>query len=176
VRSTRRSYANVTSTVALVIALGGGTAIAVQQINADKVDGLNAAKLDFTVRGKPNAEAKWKTVLSQGGLVIRARCVEESGYALGTRVKTKVNNAELQAVAGSNPATPDTEVLIEREFDKDEQPALPLSQGQQGQGTLVYSTPAGSHVSVVFQADVGGSIMGGETTCLIGGTALHAPG
>jgi hypothetical protein len=36
----------------------------------------------------------------------------------------------------------------------------------------------GSHVFLVFQANVGGSTIfgGGKKACLLGGTALHAPG
>jgi len=43
----RLTYANVVSTMALVLAAAGGTAVAVSAINADKVDGVNAAKIDF---------------------------------------------------------------------------------------------------------------------------------
>jgi hypothetical protein len=168
------TYANVTSTLALVVALAGGTALAVGGGNAEKVDGLNAAPLDFTVKGKPNAEAEWKTVLNQGGLVIRAKCIKESGYAFPTKVKTRVNNAEVQGVSTNDPASPDSVVLRNREFDKGDVELMPLGSGFQGEGTLSYSTPEGSHVSVVFQSDIG-SIMGGEQDCVLGGTALHAP-
>ena len=39
----RLTYANVISTIALLVAVGGGTALAVSHINAARVDGLNAA-------------------------------------------------------------------------------------------------------------------------------------
>ena len=64
---------------------------------------------------------------------------------------------------------------IDRDFDTADSVNLPLGSGTQGEGTLKYSTPGGSHVSLFFQADVG-SVLGDQKACLLGGTALHAPG
>ncbi|MGH2966099.1 MAG: hypothetical protein ACRDMH_12075 [Solirubrobacterales bacterium] len=169
----RLTYSNVTSTIALLIAVGGGTAYAVDHINADKVDGLNAAKLNFerpiTVGPNPNFER----VFDQGGLLIRARCGNQSGFFMDAQARTRVNNAEMQAVTTG--AQNEQHEAIDRDFDKVDSVDLPLGSGAQGVGTLTYSTPAGSHVSLVFQADVG-SILGDTKACLLGGTALHAPG
>lgn len=171
----RLTYANVISTLALIVAIGGGSAIALDKLNADSVDGVSAAKLNFTVNGKPNATAEWKKVLDFGGFVIRAKCIKESGFAMETRLRTRVNNAELQgSVSFLSNGVPVTNVLLEREFDKGEHPLLPTSSGEQGQGTITYSRPNGTDVTVVFQSDIG-SIMGGEKECVMGGTALQAP-
>lgn len=171
----RRSYANVTSTLALVIAAAGGTALAVGGGNADKVDGLNAAKIDYVVKAKV-PPTPFKTIFSQGGLVLRARCIEESGHFMDLIAKSKQNNAEIQvSVTSGTPAGLDRG--FDRDFDRGDQLDIGgLPTGSQGEATLTYSTRKGSHVSAVFQMDVG-SIFGGSGVkpCLVGGTALHVP-
>jgi hypothetical protein len=93
---------------------------------------------------------------------------------MDAQARTRVNNAEVQAVATGS--AKEEQEAIDRDFDKVDSLDLPLDSGTQGEGTLSYSTPAGSHVSLVFQADVGGIILGSQKACLLGGTALHAPG
>jgi hypothetical protein len=169
----RLSYANVTSTLALLVALGGGTAVAVEQINADKVDGLNAAKLDFERADPLGPNPEFKRVFDQGGLLIKARCGDQSGHFMDVQARTRVDNAEIQSV--TTDSLNDQHEAIDRNFDKVDSLDLPLGIGTQGEGTLTYSTPAGSHVSLVFQADVG-SVLGNKKACVLGGTALHVPG
>jgi len=169
----RLTYANVISTIALLLALGGGTALAVSHINAARVDGLNAAKLNFERPTTVGPNPKFKTVFDQGGLVIRARCGDLSGFFMAAKALTRVSNAEIQAV--TNDSQNVQHEAIDRDFDKADPLDLPLGVGTQGEGTLTYSTPKGSHVSLVFQADVG-STLGDKKACLLGGTALHAPG
>ena len=169
----RLTYANVISTLALVVALGGGTAFAVQHINADKVDGLNAAKLDFERADPLGPNPKFKRVFDQGGLIIKARCGNQSGHFMDVQARTRVDNAEIQTVTADSQNA--QHEAIDRDFDKVDSLDLPLGPGSQGEGTLTYSTPGRSHVSLVFQADVG-SVLGNKKACLLGGTALHAPG
>jgi hypothetical protein len=169
----RLTYSNVTSTVALLIALGGGSAYAVDHINADRVDGLNAARLDFERPITVGPNPKFKRVFDQGGLLIRARCGDLSGFFMDAQARTRVNNAEVQVVTSDSQN--EQHEAIDRDFDKVDSLDLPLGSGTQGEGTLTYSTPHGSHVALVFQADTGGLSLGGEKACLLGGTALHAP-
>jgi hypothetical protein len=168
----RLSYANVASTLALAVALGGGTAVAVNQINADKVDGLNAVRLDFRGPTTVGPNEPFKNVLHQGGLVIRARCIQQSSFFMDVQAKSTQNNAEIQIVTSNQ--IPETNVAINRDFDNGELLDFPLGPGEQGEGTLTYSTPQGSHVSIVFQADQG-SVLGDRKACLLGGTGMHTP-
>jgi len=178
-RMRRLSYANVTSTIALVCAAAGGTAAAVSGINADKVDGVNAAKIDYVVNDQPPPQ-KFKTILDQGGLRLRGRCVEQSGTDFVVKAISKVDDAEIQVSLITNDIGPsaDLEAAIDRNFDKgDELEVTALHVGGQGVAHLAFSTEAGSHVTATFQIDVG-SILGeaGPKRCLAGGTALHVPG
>ena len=93
---------------------------------------------------------------------------------MDVQARTRVDNAEVQTVTSDSQN--DQHEAIDRDFDQADSLDLPLGAGTQGEGTLTYSTPAGSHVSLVFQADTGGIILGAKKACLLGGTALHAPG
>lgn len=165
----------MTSTIALLVALGGGTALAVSHINAARVDGLNAAKLNFERPLTVGPNPKFRKVFDQGGLMIRARCGDLSGFFMDAKASSRVDNAEIQAVTTNSQN--EQHEAIDRDFDKGDPLALPLGPSTQGEGTLTYSTTRGSHVSIVFQADVGGSTIfgGGKKACLLGGTALHTP-
>jgi hypothetical protein len=168
----RLTYANVISTIALLVAVGGGTALAVSHINAARVDGLNAAKLNFERPLTVGPNPKFRKVFDQGGLVIRARCGDLSGFFMDAKASSRVDNAEIQAVTTGSQN--EQHEAIDRDFDKGDPLDLPLGPGSQGEGTLSYSTTRGSHVSLVFQADIG-SPLGDKKACLLGGTALHAP-
>ncbi len=139
-----------------------------------KVDGLNAARLDFERPITVGPNPKFKRVFDQGGLLIRARCGDLSGFFMDVQARTRVDNAEIQAV--TTDSSNEQDEAIDRNFDKADSLDVPLGAGSQGEGTLTYSTPSGSHVSLVFQADTGGLSLGSQKACLLGGTALHAPG
>ena len=96
----RLTYANVISTIALLVAVGGGTALAVSHINAARVDGLNAAKLNFERPLTVGPNPKFTKVFDQGGLVIRARCGDLSGFFMDAK-------AELQGQQRRNPGGDD---------------------------------------------------------------------
>lgn len=166
----RLTYANVTATLALVIALGGGTAVALNKINATSVNGVRAARISFIRPITIGPTAKFKTIFDHAGLRLQARCVQQSGFFMDARAKTRVNNAEIQADTTNN-ANAHTHAF-DRGFDKSEHLDLPLS-GDQGNGTLVYTTPRGAQVSIVFQADTG-SVLGDTKACFLGGHALYS--
>jgi len=174
----RLTYANVVSTMALVLAAAGGTAVAVSAINADKVDGVNAAKIDFVKPATGGPGKPLTTVMKQGGLVLKARCYQQSGNFLHLLAKSRRNNAEIQAAVVYDNASPKVNRGFDRDFDKADTLDITAlgSAARQGEVTLTYSTPPGSHVSAVFQMDVG-AIFGDSTQkdCLVGGSALHVP-
>jgi hypothetical protein len=169
------TYANVASTAALVIAVAGGTAIAVGGA-ASSVDGVSAGKISF-VRNAKLAPVKYKTFFRLGGLQIQARCVENSGHFLDERVRSARKNAEVHvSVTGLNQGTPDVEYVTDVDFDKGDK--LDIPETIQGNGTVVtvtFSTPKAAHVTATFQRNVAGGTLGGTKICLIGGTALFAP-
>ena len=174
----RLSYANVTATLALVAAVGGGTAIAVGGGDADSVDGVNAAKIDYVVAASGGPSKPLKTILRQGGLKLRARCYEQSGHFLDLFAVSRRNNAEIQVGVVYDTANPRVARGFDRGFDKGESLKISsLGIASQGEVTLTYSTPKGSHVSAVFQMDVG-AIFDDQPSkdCLVGGTATGVPG
>jgi hypothetical protein len=166
----RITYANVVSTVALVVALGGGTAVALDKINAGSVDGVSAARISFAKPTTIGPTAKFKPIFNHAGLVLRARCVQQSGFFMDAEAKSKVNNAEINGdmTANDNEHTH----VFDRDFDRNQPLELPLD-FDQGSGTLTYTTPKGSQVSIVLHADTG-SVLGGTKSCLIGGHALYS--
>jgi hypothetical protein len=171
----RLTYANVASTAALVIAIAGGTAMAVGGASSS-VDGVSAGKISFVRNSKP-APVKYRTFFKLGGLQLQARCFEASGYFLDERARSTRNNAEVHvAVTGLNQGTPDVEYATDPNFDKGD--TLNIPETIQGDATVVnltYSTPKAAHVTATFQRNVAGGTLGGTKTCLIGGTALFAP-
>ena len=173
----RLSYSNVTATLALVIAVGGGTAIAINGGDADSVNGVKAAKIDFVTGASGGPSKPLKTIFKQGGLVLRARCYEQSGHFLDLFAKSRKNNAEIQVAVVYDTANPRADRGFDRGFDKgDSLEISSLGIASQGEVTLTYSTPKGSHVSAVFQMDVGAifdNILSKD--CLVGGTATHVP-
>ena len=173
----RLSYANVAATLALVAAVGGGTAIAVGGGDADSVNGVKAAKIDYVVAASGGPSKPLKTILRQGGLVLRARCYEQSGHFLDLFAKSRRNNAEIQVSVAYDTNFPKVDRGFDRGFDKNESLEISsLGSASQGEVTLTYSTPNGSHVSAVFQMDVGAifdNIL--DKDCLVGGTATRVP-
>ena len=129
---TRLTYSNVISTLALLVAVGGGTALAVNHINAAKVDGLNAARLDFERPITVGPNPKFKRVFDQGGLLIRARCGDLSGFFMDVQARTRVDNAEIQAVTTGSSNEQDE--AIDRNFDKADSLDVPLGAAFAGRG------------------------------------------
>jgi hypothetical protein len=171
-RLPRPTYANVTSSLALLLAAAGGTAFAVQQINADKVDGVSAARIHFARQAKP-LPTPFKTVLRDQGLALQAKCFEQSGHYLTERARSLRDNAEIQiAVNGINQGNPDTEYVKDDDFDRGD--VLEIPETIQADNTLItigFSTPGGGVVTAVLQRELSNAL-GGTKTCLIAGHAL----
>jgi hypothetical protein len=171
----RFSYANVASTLALVAALGGGTAIAVNKLDADSVDGVSADRIRFVVKDPKPAPVPFKTVFRGGGLKLQARCYEQSGHFLDERVKSSKNNSEVQiAVNGLNQGNSDTEYVKDDDFDKGE--TLNIPETIQADNTLVtigFAGAKGPGVTMTLQRELSNAL-GGKAVCLLAGHALRS--
>jgi hypothetical protein len=137
---------------------------------ADKVDGLDAAELDYR---RTAADESFDQVLSIGGLVLEARC-----HAIGAgftvpemRAKTLGNNADI-----SLGRIDSSGAVLDRDGDFDVGDQFVAVNGQRAVGTLVYSAPGGINVTLTFQAGILEENPGpqGLSGCLLGGTALVA--
>jgi hypothetical protein len=168
----RLTYANVVSTIALVAALGGGTAFALDKLNASSVDGVSAARVFFAKQSKP-LPVKFKTILKGQGLLVQARCVEQSGFFLTERAKSAKNNSEVQvSVSGINQGSPDTEYVKDDNFDRGD--VLDIPETIQADNTLItisFTNPRGGIVTATLQRELVGAL-GGTKTCLVSGHAL----
>ena len=169
----RLTYANVASTLALVAALGGGTAIAVNKLNADSVDGVSADRIRFVVKDPKLAPVPFKTVFRGGGLSVQARCYEASGHFMDERVKSAKNNSEVQiAVNGINQGSPDTEYVTDDDFDRGQ--TLNIPETIQADNTLItigFAGAKGSEVTMTLQRELSNAL-GGKAVCLLAGHAL----
>jgi hypothetical protein len=137
--------------------------------NADKTDGLDAGRVDF----RAAAGTATRDVLNLGGLILRSSCA--AGPDIDIRADTTVLNSTIHVAWNRDPGN----VPFYRQ-DNDLDPGdnfavMTEPNDDSAQGTLVYSSPAGSHVSVTFQSEQGGAF-GGTTDCLFSGTALGSPG
>ena len=168
----RLSYANVMATLAVFGVLAGGTAVAVDKLNATSVDGVSAKRIDFTKTAQQTPPIPpFETIARLGGLRLQARCYSDSGTFMDERAKSARNNAEIQIeVTGSGGA----DHAIDRDFNKGDTLGFPAGGGNQGQGTLTYSTRKGAQVTAVFQLDQG-SLQSGFGRCVFGGHALFSP-
>jgi hypothetical protein len=137
-------------------------------LNADRVDNLSAAIVDFrAATGTASTE-----ILNFAGLILRATC--GAGPDLDVRADTTIANSTIHVSWNRDPAN--------QPFYRDDNDLDPgdnfvlLSAGNddRAQGTLVYSSPAGSHASVDFQSEEAHAF-GGTVNCLFAGTALGGP-
>jgi hypothetical protein len=170
----RLTYANVTATIALVAALGGGTAVALDKINADSVNGVSVARINFE-KDMKLAPQPFTTIFRGRGLALQARCYEQSGTFLDERAKSLQNNSEIQvAVNGINQGNPDTEFVKDDDFDNGETLDIPETiQADDTLITLAFSSSDGAHVTAVLQREVAHAL-GDTKDCLIGGHALFS--
>ena len=133
-------------------------------LNADRVDGMHAAKIDF--RAPINTGAT--RLLELGGLVLSASCA--AGPDLDVRATTTVAHSTLHVSWNKDPGN----VPFYRQ-DNDLNPTESfslLAQNDDGsQGTLVYTSPAGVSTSVSFLGEEGDGF-GATAACTFTGTAL----
>ena len=137
--------------------------------NADHIDNLDAARVDF----RAAAGTATTDVLNFGGLILRASCA--TGPDLDLRADTTALNSTLHVAWNRDPGnTP----FYRQDNDLDPGDnfaVMTAPNDDSAQGTLVYSSPAGSHVSVTFQSEEGGAF-GGTVDCLLAGTAMASSG
>ena len=133
-------------------------------LNADRVDGLHAAKLDFRVPINTPATR----LLDLGGLILTGTC--GAGPDLDVRATSTVAHATLHVSWNKDPGN----VPFYRQ-DNDLNPGEDfslLAQNDDGsQGTLVYTTPAGISVSASFLGEEANAF-GGTAACAFTGTAM----
>jgi hypothetical protein len=138
-------------------------------LNADRVDGLDGGRVDFrAAAGTASTE-----ILNLGGLILKATC--NAGPDLDVRADTTILNSTIHVSWNRDPANQPF-YRDDNNFDPgDNFSIMSAGNDNRAQGTLVYSSPGGSHVSVIFQSEEGDAF-GGTTACLFAGTALGSAG
>jgi hypothetical protein len=138
-------------------------------LNADRIDNLDAGRVDF----RAAAGTALTDILNLGGLILRASC--GAGPDLDVRADTTVLNSTIHVSWNRDPANQPF-YRDDNDFDPGDSFAI-MSAGNDDrvQGTLVYSSPAGSHVSVNFLAEEANAFAG-TVNCLFAGTALSSAG
>jgi hypothetical protein len=134
-------------------------------LNADRVDGLHAAKVDFrAATGTTTTE-----ILNFGGLILHASCA--AGPDLDVRADTTVVNSTIHVAWNKDPGN----LPFYRQANDLDPGAnfaiMSAGNDDSAQGTLVYSSPTGSTVSLTFQAEEGNAFAN-TTDCLFAGTAM----
>jgi hypothetical protein len=138
-------------------------------LNSDKVDGLDAGRVDF----RAAAGTATTDILNLGGLILRASCA--TGPDLQVLADTTVLNSTVHVSWNRDPANQPF-YRDDNDFDPgDNFQIMSAGNDDRAQGTLVYSSPAGSHVSVTFQSEEADAF-GGTVNCLFAGTALASAG
>jgi hypothetical protein len=137
--------------------------------NADHVDGLDAGRVDF----RAAAGTATTEVLNLGGLILRASCA--AGPDLDVRADTSVPNSTVHVSWNRDPANQPF-YRDDNDFDPgDNFQIMSAGNDDRAQGTLVYTSPAGSTTSVTFQSEEADAF-GGTINCLFSGTALGSAG
>jgi hypothetical protein len=159
---------NAIAYLALFVALGGGTAVAVSGgLKADTVDGLSAAKF----RVSDTAATENQTVIDLAGMRIIYRCdgifrKRGSNAHLDLALQVNNDNAEvtLQFTTGS---TPDGSSFTVRNLGLAANEDFDLDQNRSfGRGSVTYSRPNGRVANLEYGFDQGGN------ECFAHGVAL----
>ncbi|MDD5530555.1 MAG: hypothetical protein PHX21_11090 [bacterium] len=153
---------------------------------ADTATYADTAKFALPIRidFRPTGTTSFTDVFNLGGLLLQARCVYDMSYELAVNVRTTVNNSTVHftyTFGSSLWGTTTQEGVQDEDFDTADTLSL-LNVGVAGyydvQGMLVYSSPTGANVTIIFQAhdDRGGTTpLGGTVKCLFTGTAFYSP-
>ena len=137
--------------------------------NADHVDGLDAGRVDF----RAAAGTATTEILNLGGLILRASC--GAGPDLDVRADTSVPNSTVHVSWNRDPANQPF-YRDDNDFDPgDNFQIMSAGNDDRAQGTLVYTSPAGSTTTATFQSEEADAF-GGATNCLFSGTALASAG
>ena len=133
-------------------------------LNADRVDGLHAAKIDF--RAPINTPST--KLLELGGLVLSAAC--GPGPDLDVRATTTVAHSTLHVSWNKDPGNVPF-YRQDNDLNPNESFSLLAQNDDSSQGTIVLTTPAGVSVSVTFLGEEGDGF-GGTAACTFTGTAI----
>jgi hypothetical protein len=169
VRLPRLTYANVAATVALIVAVAGGTALAVGG-NASSVNGVRTARITYTTNTSGASNETYTTIADIGGLKLRAACAGPPGWSVNhlfINVKSATDNTELmlndQYVGAAG-----------EDFDQADG-AVEVVEDQNGQWTLTYSRPSGANVVATFYTGVHQTPATGHKDCSVTGVAFYSP-
>jgi hypothetical protein len=138
-------------------------------LNSDRIDNLDAGRVDF----RAAAGTAQTEILNLGGLILKASC--SSGPDLDVRADTTVLNSTVHVSWNRDPANQPF-YRDDNDFDPgDNFSIMSAGNDDRAQGTLVYSSPAGSHVTVTFQSEEANAFAN-TVNCLFAGTALASTG
>lgn len=135
-------------------------------LNADRVDSLNAAKVDFRAKA-PTASTQ---VLNLGGLLLSAAC--GSGPDLDVRASSSVPDSMIHVSWNRDPGNVPF-YRQDNDLDPGDAFSIMASNDDASAGTLTYTTPAGANVSLTFLSDQGPVLLGSSAACVFSGTALQ---
>jgi hypothetical protein len=135
-------------------------------LNADRVDSLNAAKVDFRAK-VPTASTQ---ILNLGGLSLSAACA--AGPNLDVRASSSVPDSMIHVSWNRDPGNVP---FYRQDNDLDPGDAFSIQDvnDDASAGTLTYTTPTGANVSVTFASDQGPTLLGSSAACVFTGTALQ---
>jgi hypothetical protein len=139
----------------------------IANLNADELDGLNAALIDHQTNGVTGSPVE---VLNLGGLILRLECVNTDFFEPRLVAATTVADAMIRARTLPDIGTDEVGVITDDDFDNGAADEKTLYDASQGSGLINYRTPAGSNVTVQYMVDGIGTAVGG---CTISGTAFQ---
>jgi hypothetical protein len=134
-------------------------------LNADRVDSLNAAKVDFRAK-VPTAATQ---ILNFGGLSLSGSCA--AGPNLDVRASSSVPDSMIHVSWNRDPGNVPF-YRQDNDLDPGDSFAIMDVNDDASAGTLTYTTPAGANVTVTFLSDQGVAL-GGSAACVFSGTALQ---
>jgi hypothetical protein len=142
--------------------------VKVTNLNADKLDGLDAALISHQTTGITTGPVQ---VLSLGGLVLNLECVNSDFFEPRLTATTIVDDSVFRSRALPDFGADEVIVITDDDFDAGVASEHTLYSGSQGSGLINYRTPAGSNVTVQYMVHGFGTSVGG---CMISGTALQS--
>ena len=134
-------------------------------LNADRVDSLNAGKVDFRAK-VPTASTE---ILNLGGLILSAACGD--GPNLDVRASSSIADSMIHVSWNRDPGNVPF-YRQDNDLDPGDAFAIMDVNDDSSAGTLVYTTPTGGTVSVTFLSDQG-TLLANSAACVFSGTAMQ---
>jgi hypothetical protein len=134
-------------------------------LNADRVDSLNAAKIDFRAKVPTPATQ----ILNLGGLILNGSCAD--GPNLDVRASSSVPDSMVHVGWNRDPGNVPF-YRQDNDLDPSDSFSLLGDNDDASAGTISYTTPAGANVTITFLSDQG-VVLGGSAACVFSGTALQ---